>query len=540
METMNSTIKIEPIAELQNDVSEISIGNIKHEPTTFDEPFLAEFDERIFQHNSSGQQCKEAADTDDHVGLEGGNFVFEDEIVKEEPIFYDPSEAKMLQSTQNDNENGEPSIHRGWQTLAEEPDSIDSPPHDDVDVLFKCSYCSETFHQKWIFHRHLKVHGVEQSFGCGLCSRKFGNKLQLVAHERIHKNQKASKQKQPLARKLAPKMDKSVKTSAEPGKKSKRKTPNDQKEQFKCQYCSRTFEQEGLLKHHETTHQTEKSFDCNLCARKFATKKRLAVHKRIHTGQQPFECEICHKKFNRKYHIDQHKRIHTGEKPFECTECGSRFRLKQHLEKHIEVRSKDGAHTLSGSSRNPIVPMATIMSEHALEIRIFECYLCHMQCYRHDLRPHIRTEHCGEKFYSCKICGKKISNKYKLSQHIKGHSAQPKLQCQVCGRQFLRKDSLKSHIATHLKSYQCKFCPKRLSTQHILKTHLKTHTGLRPFACDFDACKKTFLKRGDMVRHKRVHTGERPYTCDLCHKSFTRNHTLTEHKQKIHSNFEDK
>lgn len=525
MEMMNATIKIEPNAEQQNAVSEFFIGNIKHEPTS-DEPTITEFDEHIFQHSPSDQQHKELPDSDDRLDIDDGNFVFVDEIIKEEPIFNDSSDAQILHSTHNFanvTEKDRTSIHRNWQMVTEEQDSsektIDSSLNDDAEVHFKCQHCSETFHQKWIFDRHRKVHGAQKSFDCGLCSRKFGNKLQLIAHERIHKNQKPSVQKQlpEAARKLASKQDESVKNSAPP--------PKEQKSKKK---------QQTDVPAYQTVHSTAKSFNCNLCPRTFATKARLTIHERIHTGQQPFECEVCHKKFNHKNHVDLHRRIHTGEKPFGCAECGMRFRLKQHLVKHIEVRSKDSGHQLGGTAKNPIIPMEAIMSEHSLEIRIFECYLCRIQCYRNDLRTHMKTEHCGEHVYSCKKCAKQFFNGYKFNQHIKAHSAQPKLQCQVCGRQFLRKDSLKTHIATHVKSYQCKFCPKKLSTEHILKTHLKTHTGLRPFECDVESCTKTFLKRGDMIRHKRIHTGERPYTCDVCKKSFTRNHLLTEHKEKMH------
>lgn len=544
MEMTKDDIKIEPNTEQQNIVSEFFIKNIKHESTS-DDPIITEFDEQIFLHNSSDQHYKESPDSDDHSNIDDDNenFVFVDEIVKEEPKFYDDSSnAEMFESTQDVTKN---SIQRNWSTTTQKED-IDSLPGDDKKTLFKCQHCSECFQQEWIFIRHQKVHGVQKSFDCRLCSRKLASQFQLIAHERIHTNQKSLKQKKHKSLgKSECKRGRKAKTPVDPTEKMEphiEPQPNeDKKTLYKCQHCSKTFEREWAFNRHQEVHGVQKTFDCNLCTRKFSKQSRLTAHQRIHTGQQPFECEICHRRFNHKSHVELHKRIHTGEKPYSCTQCNMRFRLKQHLDSHVKARSTDSTHHLlrqsacqrGGIAKNPIIPLE-IMSEHSVEIRIFECFLCHIQCYKNDLRQHIRTIHCGEKVYSCKKCGKKVTTKYKMNQHIQTHSAKPKLQCQICGREFLRKDSLKQHIATHVRSYQCKFCPKKLSTEHILKTHLKTHTGLRPFQCDAKFCTKTFLKRGDMVRHKRIHTGERPYTCDVCKKSFTRNHTLTDHKEKMH------
>lgn len=439
---MDNRIKLEPNAEHQNSVFEFSVESIKHELSS-DDATVIEIDERIFYDNSCEQLYEElaGADNDSHRNAEDADesFVFVDEIVKEEPIFHDNLINELTEQ------------HPAKNTL----------------------------------------------------------------------NQRSWSQ------------------THETGQKSSDFSPTKEKPRYYCEYCPEIFEEQWLFDRHQKVHGNEQTFDCKICLRKFATQLRLAAHERIHSGQKPYECPICHQRFNQKHTLALHGRIHSGEKPYKCEHCDMRFRLKQHLDSHKKVRSASSSHQLSrnrcgGVAKNRIVPMELI-AEHSIEIRVFECYLCHINCYKTELRQHVKEVHCGETIYTCAKCKRKFVNKYKMERHMRLHTDQPELQCSICGRQFLRKSSLTEHIVTHVKSYKCTFCPKLLSTKHIFRTHLKTHTGLRPFACEFETCPKTFLKRGDMVRHMRVHTGERPYKCNYCSKLFTRNHLLTEHVENMHT-----
>lgn len=418
---MNKNIKSEPNVEQENTVFEFSMENIKHEQT-YDDSAVIEIDEQIFFQNSYDQPCQKLSDEET---ADDENFVFVDEIVKEEPKIHD---------TADHGPTTEPNENKEQITVLR---SIEEK------TLFTCEHCPATFHQRWLFNRH------------------------------------------------------------------------------------------------QSAHRIKKTFDCGSCARKFVSQMRLTAHERMHSSLNLYECQICHKKFTQKHSVAVHERIHLGENPYKCEHCNRRFRLKLLLTKHMKAPAAGAKHQSSrnqcgGIAKNRIVPME-LMSEHPVEIRIFECYLCHVQCYKAELRKHISEMHCGDKMYACKMCKKNFINKYRLQRHVAMHTKKPELECTICGRQFMRKHALIEHFSTHLTSFQCKFCPKILSTKQILKTHLKTHTGIRPFACEFEFCTKTFLKRGDMVRHMRVHTGERPFKCNLCDKSFTRNHMLTEHLQNKHA-----
>ncbi|OTA05851.1 hypothetical protein A9Z42_0065690 [Trichoderma parareesei] len=53
----------------------------------------------------------------------------------------------------------------------------------------------------------------------------------------------------------------------------------------------------------------------------------------------------------------------------------------------------------------------------------------------------------------------------------------------------------------------------------------------RPFACDWEACKKDFKRRSDLTRHYKIHTNERPHPCTApgCEKRFIQRSALAVH-----------
>lgn len=64
--------------------------------------------------------------------------------------------------------------------------------------------------------------------------------------------------------------------------------------------------------------------------------------------------------------------------------------------------------------------------------------------------------------------------------------------CQVCKRTFLRKSNLVDHLRLHanLRLYQCKVCDKSFVQAGNFKSHMRIHTKERPFVCTM--CPKTY------------------------------------------------
>lgn len=63
--------------------------------------------------------------------------------------------------------------------------------------------------------------------------------------------------------------------------------------------------------------------------------------------------------------------------------------------------------------------------------------------------------------------------------------------------------------------------------------HYRIHTGVKPYKCKFDNCRKLFTSLTNYQNHQRIHSGEKPYKCDICMKTFTEYSTLYKHK-RIH------
>ena len=70
---------------------------------------------------------------------------------------------------------------------------------------------------------------------------------------------------------------------------------------------------------------------------------------------------------------------------------------------------------------------------------------------------------------------------------------------------FINKDSITSGLKTH----ECEFCAKLLTTPQSLKFHLTIHTGEKPFQCQ--SCDKLFRYSSSLRIHEKSHNGKKPF-----------------------------
>ncbi|XP_055302447.1 zinc finger protein 260-like [Sitodiplosis mosellana] len=510
MEVPIESIKTEPCdVEFQ----QFQVDNIKLEIKS--EVDVIEVDESIFlqglpepsNNSEEPNPCNRIEDV-----------IIYDEIIKEEPVFYDPNEIYASPTMEDTTKMDEQSKYTSNLESNVENESKS-------EKTYECYICRcETGNiglLKWhLQERHsqegklkepsLKVKHLEHPY------TKDSKYLQ--KRERKQPKEKRETKEKPLKEKSLEKNN-SEKAPLKKGSMENRKLKKSQ-----------------TGKDNSSDRRTEKSFGCTFCWRKFDTSQRLESHSRIHTNQKPFQCSVCLKFYNNHTSFTLHQRIHTGEKPHKCSQsnCEMKFRLKPQLDRHLKAHVNGSVIKKPKDRRVTIVE--NIAQEEVSSFQLYECYLCPFEGPKNQVRIHIKEEHVGETLYKCDICSKRFLLERSVESHMMIHNKTNRFECHICGKILARKDALNIHIQYHTGDfpYECKYCPKRFSKVYTLKTHVRTHAAFKPFECDQPTCKKAFVKRSDLVRHSRIHTGERPYKCEICHQTFTRNHLLTDHKQNMH------
>ena len=78
----------------------------------------------------------------------------------------------------------------------------------------------------------------------------------------------------------------------------------------------------------------------------------------------------------------------------------------------------------------------------------------------------------------CKICGKKLSSKISLNNHMKIHSNEKTMTCHVCGKTFKHRFNLVRHLKViheGLREHECPDCGKKFRSQGELEDHRNVH-----------------------------------------------------------------
>ncbi|KAL0858296.1 hypothetical protein ABMA27_012196 [Loxostege sticticalis] len=138
------------------------------------------------------------------------------------------------------------------------------------------------------------------------------------------------------------------------------------------------------------------------------------------------------------------------------------------------------------------------------------------------------TEHkCGQ-------CGKILSDKFSLRNHIQTHSTACPFQCRQCPykgktRKYLQRHVNRAHREpTALVS--CKYCDKTFRFKSKMKVHERVHTGEKPYKCD--VCGKAFNSAYSLATHNFIHTDEKPFKCSFCEYACRDSSTLRKHQER--------
>lgn len=126
--------------------------------------------------------------------------------------------------------------------------------------------------------------------------------------------------------------------------------------------------------------------------------------------------------------------------------------------------------------------------------------------------------------HHCTICNKTYIYESGLKLHYSSRHKEMGIDfsviCDICGRRISCKSKLKQHIRTHTgdKPYPCTICPRKFSTKDLLGSHMRVHTGEKPYVCMY--CGKEFAQGAPYRYHIKTHTGEKCCSCPICNKAF--------------------
>lgn len=162
-----------------------------------------------------------------------------------------------------------------------------------------CSTCGKMFAKRYLLMAHQRVHSDERPYKCAQCGRAYKDKSQYSIHLRAHSSERP----------------------------------------YVCRVCLRTFSVKAKCDRHEQRHSQVTTFTCTVCEQQFAKKSHFKSHTATaHCAKKAFACTMCDWSFKAPSLLDRHMLKHTGR--HECTECDKRFKRKEELGKHMVLHQK--------------------------------------------------------------------------------------------------------------------------------------------------------------------------------------------------------
>jgi len=243
----------------------------------------------------------------------------------------------------------------------------------------------------------------------------------------------------------------------------------DAKNSVLCRICQKPLKRRAFA--HLFEHGPQYTEACPACPAKGLNESELIAHFRsVHFGDEELKCDTCGVSFYSPKDLQRHRVCHSSTVTFNCPICFFRFLSNEEVEEHVK-------------SDHPKVKQQP--KKRCLD--------------------YLTTD--------CEICGATLQAKNKTQlknnhdQHVSKHSV---------NRQWLT----------------CDLCGKSVSNLRSLRTHyIRRHTpkDVRPFACPFEGCNKSFKLAENLSQHRLYHAPPR-FQCDKCGKKYYWSKYLEAHK----------
>ena len=288
------------------------------------------------------------------------------------------------------------------------------------------------------------------SYKCELCHLHCASQEELKAHIQVHAKDALSKLAKWGQSHSAAGNSNNDDDEGEPSGISDNAWIESQKGKFLCVPCRRAFDSDVMYNNHLAVFHGigQSTVVCEVCGRQCTTKANLNTHMRVHSTEMPYTCDICNKGFNQHGNMMRHRQGHGA----------------------TAVRS---------------VNAITAARNRAMDEPEFSCSCCKRPFEREDLLlNHLAVFHgIGSSSCICDLCGKQLTSKRGLKEHMKVHTKCKPCVCEVCGKAFSQSGNLGRHRRTHMekdadeeeKYFHCRVCDKTFTSKHKMTLHYGKH-----------------------------------------------------------------
>ena len=249
-------------------------------------------------------------------------------------------------------------------------------------------------------------------------------------------------------------------------------------------------------------------------------------------GRKMKPCPKCHKQFTHGHSLTIHMNVHNNIRPYVCKKCGSAYNNPGNLARHKPRCTGVPSKRLPLSARVkprkvPPYVMKRVPPKKPKPTRESVRYLPQLTKIIDDRE---RTAH------SCNFCGKTGCQKSEMVRHTRVHLGPNIFYCPCCPARFPSRDEVIWHVKTNKK------CAESLGDQQeglsyaerypeVFKYVQESGSGkTKVYSCTI--CGKSWSGRDAAYRirdHMSMHLGVANHQCELCDKSFLRPYMLRQH-----------